>query len=90
MTTFFCETEMGPYFSLDSQEIEAAYASIAAEIYAARIFDEEEFDSRPINVYVAESRTSPTAVRFEVKRSVVITDDARELGEVDVPPLEEE
>lgn len=89
MPKFFCDGEMGPFFFEYCEEIEAAHACAAAEIYAARIFDEEGCD-RPVEVYVVTSRDAKSAMKYEVRRTVKITDRGCHLNDVDVPLPEEE
>lgn len=89
MAKFYCDTEMHSYFHEDCEEVEAAHPEAAAMAYFECHF--EEYDpERPLVVFVAESRDAKVARRFEVKRTVTITDDARDIGEVSVPPPEED
>ena len=86
---FFCHHEADELFSIDCEEVEAHRFGEAAEIFAAKFFDDEGAD-RPIEVIVAETQSGLNAMKFKVERTITITDDAREMGEVEIPAPDDE
>jgi hypothetical protein len=50
------------------------------------LFDSGDFDQeRPLECIVAEDLYGKVAIRFQVKRTTIITDEARECGDVKIP-----
>lgn len=79
---FYC-LEVTQNFSDECGPVAAPSPSAAAEIFATRLFDERRIDV--VEIFVASSRDAKTAQRFEVKRTVTVTDNAFTGGMVDLP-----